>query len=164
MRRICTGCGSEIPEGNDFCYECGAWADKALLADDDGRYIYNKYCIRCGSPLNPDAEYCSECGAKTEESGIPIRNAYSRVTYTKRDLLAIFLAIVPGFLNIYGLGQIVQKRWSKAFTYICITAMLLYIEPAFIGSNNLMILLVLQLGMFVISTMDIFKGIAQGER
>lgn len=163
MRRICTGCGMEIPEGNDFCYECGAWADKALVIDDEGQYIYSKFCIKCGSPLSPDSEYCKECGAKTEESNIPISAFRTPRRYTNRDILALILAIVPGFLNIYGLGQIVQKRWSKAFTYICITAILLYIQPAFFASNNLLVLLFLQLGIFVISLLDIFKGINQGD-
>ena len=159
MKRICTGCGFEIPEGNDFCYECGAWADKALIVDDEGRNIVTKYCRECGKIIDPTSAFCPYCGSKTEEFNVPIRGSMTPVRYTNRDILAIFLAVIPGFFNIYGLGQIVQKKYAKAFTYICITLMLLYVAPSFTSQNSLMILLFIQLVLFGLSLFDVFKNI-----
>jgi len=160
MKHICSGCGSEIPEGQDFCYACGAWAKNSYDINDEGTVLYNKTCVRCGTVLTHDAEFCSHCGAKVTDSQIPINLRRSN-RLTKIDIIAILLAVIPGLFNIFGLGQIIQRRWSKAFVYICTTALLLYISPTLSEqSNGQFLLIVLQIGFFLVSVMDVFKGIA----
>ncbi len=59
MKHICSGCGSEIPEGNDFCYVCGAWTSKAFAINDEGTILYSSKCVNCGKELVPGAEFCA---------------------------------------------------------------------------------------------------------
>ena len=161
MKRICNGCGSEIPEDSDFCYACGAWADRSLIVNDDGTMLYSPVCLNCGEKLVPDAKFCQFCGAKTSEMAVPIRN--SMTSFDKKDIIAIILAIVPGLFNIFGLGQIVQKRWSKAFVYLCSTILLIYITPSLITvSTGYFVLIAIQVFFFVLSVMDVYKTALRG--
>jgi len=117
--------------------------------------------MKCGKELVPGAEFCSHCGARTKDSEIPINiNRSRKVKFTNLDFVAILLAVVPGLFNVFGLGQIIQRRWSKAFVYICATAIFLYISPAMMGSpNGRALMIALQIGFFIFSVLDVFKGI-----
>ena len=158
MRRICNGCGNEIEDGADFCYTCGAWAKNAFVLNDEGTVLYSNRCLNCGGDLPREAEFCPYCGAKADESQIRLRTRSPGLS--KTDVLAILLAVVPGFFNIFGLGQIVQRRWSKAFIFITLTIILLYLSPSFIGSTNTYyLLLFMQLGLFLFSLSDVFRSL-----
>lgn len=163
MKRICSGCGSEIPEGSDFCYACGAWATKSYTINDEGTILYSDKCVKCGKELVPGAEYCAYCGAKTSESNIPISTRPYGRQLTSKDVVAILLAVIPGLFNVFGLGQIIQKRWSKAFVYLCTTVLLFYVTPSLASTTNgIYIVIFMQVGFFFISVMDVFKGVAGG--
>ncbi len=160
MRYVCTGCGNEIPEGQEFCYVCGTWADKALKANDEGTVIFIPKCVYWGEDLPIDAVVCPKCGARTDRSHIDITAARGR-KMTTRDYLALLLALVLGFFNIFGIGQLVQGRWGKAFVFICITLMLWYLAPSFAESTNAhVVLVVMQFALFLLSVFDVFRGIA----
>lgn len=80
------------------------------------------------------------------------------------DYLSVTLAIIPGFFNIFGLGQIIQRRWSKAFVFICATALLFYITPAFLeNSSNYWLIIALQIIIFMFSLMDVFTHVGKRE-
>ena len=163
MKRICSGCGSEIPDGSDFCYSCGAWADKSFNINDEGTILYYQYCMKCGKELVPGAEFCVHCGAKAKDSEIPINIKKKTMHLDIWDLIAILLAVIPGFFNVFGLGQIIQRRWAKAFIYLCTTGLLFYVGPSISSqSNGEMLMLIIQIGFFFVSVMDVFRGI--GER
>jgi RNA polymerase subunit RPABC4/transcription elongation factor Spt4 len=157
MRNICTGCGNEIPPDQDFCYVCGTWADKGLKINDEATILYSPKCLECGKDLPADAEFCPFCGAPSDKSQVPITVGSRTSSFVR--ILSIILAVVPGFFNIFGLGQIVQRRWAKAFTFICITVLLLYLAPSMMStSNGRMVLTFIQLGVFFFSLMDVFRG------
>ncbi len=161
MKRICSGCGSEIPEGSDFCYACGAWATNSFAINDEGTVLYSNKCVKCGNALIPGSKYCAYCGAQASESNIPIRR--SSGAYSSKDIMAIMLAVIPGLFNVFGLGQIILRRWSKAFVYICSTLMLFYITPSLISSTNgYLILIFIQVFFFFISVWDVFRSISLG--
>lgn len=54
--RYCQNCGSELPEDERFCRECGASTrpQEAMTV---------KYCIECGRPVRQGARFCAGCGA-----------------------------------------------------------------------------------------------------
>jgi RNA polymerase subunit RPABC4/transcription elongation factor Spt4 len=162
MTRICRGCGNEVPEGQDFCYECGAWADNAIRLDDRGGITYSDMCLNCGKALPNGSEFCPYCGTKVQETHAePVA---TRRRWTTMDYLSVALAVIPGFFNIFGLGQIVQRRWSKAFVYICVTIVLMYISPSFLdNTNSYWIIIALQLGVFMFSIMDVFAHVGKRE-
>ncbi len=161
MRNVCSGCGEEIPEGNEFCYHCGAWTKDALHIDDKGTLVLGDMCSQCGKPLNPGDAFCAYCGTKAEPSGTPIVSAVPMKRLTSMDYAALALAFIPGlFFNIFGLGQVIQKRWSKAFVYLCISGLLFYIGPSMATTTSgTLMLLVMQIGVFLISFSDVFRGI-----
>jgi len=159
MKRICKGCGSEIPDGAEFCYACGAWAKDSLTINDEATFIYSDMCLNCGKELPKGSEFCPYCGTKAEKSHIPIANPV-RPKFTYMDYLAIVLAVIPGFFNIFGLGHIVQKQWSKAFMYICISAIILYIAPSMLVSVQAsMLMLFFEFLVLMFSVMDVFRNI-----
>lgn len=51
MSKICSKCGSQIPDGSAFCPVCGTSVPAG-------------FCANCGSPLNSGAAFCNKCGAK----------------------------------------------------------------------------------------------------
>jgi RNA polymerase subunit RPABC4/transcription elongation factor Spt4 len=162
MRRICRGCGYEIPDDSDFCHRCGEWADKALNVNDEGTVLYSDRCSSCGEDLPPGADFCPHCGASTAGSNINlVRRPFKLTT---NNIIAILLAVVPGFFNVFGLGQIYQRRWSKAFMFLAISALLIYVAPSFLQfTNTTMLLILIQVAMFMFSLSDVFGAIVRGE-
>jgi len=162
LRRMCTGCGSEIPEGQEFCYVCGAWTKNSLILDDDDQIRYSDMCLNCGKALPNDSEYCPFCGTKVEEhhkETVSVRRPWTMVDY-----LSVILAVIPGFFNIFGLGQIIQRRWSKAFVFICATILLLYLTPAFMENpSNYWVIVGMQVVLFLFSLMDVFSHVGKRE-
>jgi len=162
MRYVCTGCGNEIPDGQDFCYVCGSWKKNALSINDEGDTLYANTCTHCNKAIPAGSDYCPHCGEKLEDTNtVPI--TFRRVRpFTNKDLMAIALAIVPGFFNIFGLGQIVQRRWSRAFVFMAATLLLLYVGPSFLTTaNHYTILVILQVSVFIFSISDVLRGINQ---
>ncbi len=49
---LCASCGSDNPQANRFCLECGA----ALLVR----------CAKCGGEIPPRAKFCGACGEPLE--------------------------------------------------------------------------------------------------
>lgn len=157
MRLICSECGAEIPSGSDFCYRCGAMAKNPLRYDEEDDVVISNYCFKCGAAIGKDDQYCMKCGASLSSS--PLSAPTRREPMTWRSILAILLALIPGFFDIFGLGQLVQKRWGKAFIYISMTLILFYVEPAFLASKSATTLLMcLRLMIFIFQAMDVFKG------
>lgn len=52
-RPRCTGCGTYLEVGSQFCGECGHRLEARIPG-----------CHLCGSPLEPSAKFCGECGSK----------------------------------------------------------------------------------------------------
>jgi len=52
-RPRCTGCGTFLEVGSQFCGECGHRLEARIPG-----------CHLCGSPLEPSAKFCGECGSK----------------------------------------------------------------------------------------------------
>ena len=48
---VCSNCGTELEDGQKFCYECGAPVPQT------------KKCVKCGAELAIKMRFCPECGA-----------------------------------------------------------------------------------------------------
>ena len=78
MSTRCASCDAEIPEGGQFCIECGAPAGPAAtgaterLPDHQG----GLRCTFCGTHNPPNASFCVRCGRAltTAPSAEPPRN------------------------------------------------------------------------------------------
>lgn len=61
---ICPNCGTELSEGDAFCYACGY----KIQTESTG--FEGERCPSCGQSVERDDEFCAVCGAKlhTEEA------------------------------------------------------------------------------------------------
>jgi Putative virion core protein (lumpy skin disease virus) len=58
MARTCSSCGSNCPEGTNFCPECGT----KIISPPAGR----RFCSNCGTEIPPGGIFCGSCGTRTE--------------------------------------------------------------------------------------------------
>ena len=61
----CDGCGAEVPEGKNFCPNCGA-SMKSAEAPKKGRV-----CENCGADVPAGSKFCPNCGAVAKEKNCP---------------------------------------------------------------------------------------------
>ncbi len=59
----CTACNNEVPEGSNFCTECG----EALSESSSQPKPTKSMCPRCYAEFAPEVEFCKQCGTKTEK-------------------------------------------------------------------------------------------------
>ena len=78
------------------------------------------------------------------------------MTARSRPLRAILLALIPGFFNIFGLGHLLMRNWSKGLMYLAISVIIWYMCGWTFVSSNLMITL-LSVAVFFFQAMDIFR-------
>jgi len=64
--KFCTGCGTPLREGANFCSSCRQDVKKALKTDE--RTVGNKFCTGCGTPLREGANFCSTCGHEVKRT------------------------------------------------------------------------------------------------
>lgn len=148
MTIVCIECGREIPEDMDFCPFCGNYKTKALHFDSEGNFIPG-VCPSCGAELEEGARFCIKCGKPTQ---VVYRRAPVRAT--KRGSLALVLGVVFGFLNIYGVGHLIMRKWSRGFMFLAITAILMYLDPTILFSSSL-IFTMLRMGAYMYQIMDL---------
>ncbi|HZU25207.1 MAG TPA: AIM24 family protein [Bryobacteraceae bacterium] len=73
---FCTHCGTNIPEGANFCGGCGAALSRAPAAAPAPPPLHasaTAKCAWCGAPLDASQTSCPRCGATTKASGVPAR-------------------------------------------------------------------------------------------
>lgn len=149
MTLICGECGGVIPADMDFCPRCGSLRSNARVVND-GRTVGE--CPSCGGPLGPDDLYCGRCGSRistgTASQGVmrPRRNAN----------LAIMLALIPGFFNVFGLGHFVLRQYSRGIMFLVISVVLWYLGGWKPFPSSLL-LTVLTICVFFYQAMDILR-------
>ena len=60
---VCPSCGSEIPNTQKFCSNCGAPLPQAEAAPVQQA---GKVCPTCGTPVEEGQKFCSKCGSSVE--------------------------------------------------------------------------------------------------
>ena len=111
MKYICHDCGYEIPEDMEFCPHCGCMRDKSTPVDDQTGMPLG-VCPSCGAKTNPGDSFCGSCGAALPEVRVMVPKM------RKNGTLAIILGLFPGFFNIFGLGHLVMREWSKGAMFL----------------------------------------------
>ncbi len=139
---ICSECGREIPGNSDFCYHCGSLREKAHVIDYGSAQTpygdLSSLCPECGLANEGDFKFCRHCGVeiKTVETrevnrtppGVRYRNGYGATpVLQKNGGMAMLMAIVFGFVGIYGLGHLVMKKWSRGLMFLAMSAVNWYI-------------------------------------
>lgn len=156
MRLICHDCGYEIPEDMEFCPHCGCMRDKATPVSENGTPIH--VCPSCGTVYGPGDQFCGSCGSRIPET--PMYAAYPAPRMRRNGVLALVLAFIPGFFNIFGLGHFVMRQWSKGVMFLAISLILFYVNGGSFMPVNFAMTLVGWV-VFFYHCMDIFRAVYQ---
>ena len=68
--------------------------------------------------------------------------------------VAMFLALIPGFFSIYGLGHLVLKEWVRGAMFLAMTALYWYMRSS---TGNTLLLVVLSIGLFIYQALDLAR-------
>ncbi len=151
MKHICGECGAELEEGMDFCPRCGCMKDKSYVIDDSGNT--SRVCPQCGEPVGRFDEFCGHCGGKLEQP-VAMQMPFPRMK--KNGNLALVLAILPGFFNVFGLGHLVMKRYSRGAMFLAMSLILWYLNGWHLSSANLTVM-ILDILVFFYQSLDIMR-------
>ena len=148
MKYICHDCGYEIPGDMDFCPRCGCLRDRSTPVDDETGMPLG-VCPSCGAQSKPGYLYCGSCGAQLPQ----VRMVVPKLR--RNGMIALILGLVPGFLNIFGLGHLLLKEWSKGIMFLAMSAILFYINGGLIAQSMLMSLL--SVAVYFYQCMDLIR-------
>ncbi len=120
--KFCSECGHELEPGEEFCYNCGSL--RTFVVDGESRVVTEKgVCPICGNKNAEDAEFCDNCGRSLGEYEFnPVRTS----PLTVKDYLILAIALLPGAFNIFGLGHLLLKKYSRGLMYLIISIVLIY--------------------------------------
>jgi RNA polymerase subunit RPABC4/transcription elongation factor Spt4 len=62
---ICRGCNADIPDGSEFCPECGMFIAGEITAGDS-----NIVCKKCGATIPRNSVFCPDCGETVADEKI----------------------------------------------------------------------------------------------
>lgn len=123
LRVYCSECGHELEPGADFCYNCGSM--RTFSVDGNSRVQIEKgVCPFCGNLNAEDAGFCDKCGRRLGEYEFtPAR----KTPLGPKDYLIMAAAFLPGAFNIFGLGHLLLKKYSRGLMYLFISFVLIYL-------------------------------------
>ena len=138
----CPACGSQSPDWAEFCHHCGHFFSEGLresaLADPDRR------CESCGAERVEGSTFCNVCGHPFGRDADPTT--------------AKLLAVLPGFLYIYGLGHIYLRRYLKGGLLLAISVLNILLI-ALMGEQEMIRwgILLFDLAIFIWQTSDVYR-------
>ena len=144
MSFVCPECGMLMDDDADFCYRCGCKRSKAKTFVDDS--IRQTACPRCGAEIHEGEMFCRSCGSPLDVS--------SPLKASTNSTVAMFLALLPGFFSIYGLGHLVLKEWVRGAMFLAMTALYWYMRSS---TGNTLLLVVLSIGLFIYQARDLAR-------
>lgn len=153
MKLICGECRNAIPEGMDFCPRCGCTIDHAM-ALDDGNAV-GRICPSCGNMCSRADTFCGGCGTRLPPVAGP---GYTMQVMNRRGGLALVLGLIPGFFNIFGLGHLVLKQYSRGVMFLVMTAVLWYLNGWQLFSQSFLVS-VLSITLFFYQALDLMRHI-----
>ena len=134
MSRICGECGWDIPDDMDFCPRCGSRATIEVGGQDGSAMM----CPQCGTPFTPGDSYCGKCGAQLSRV-VPMA---VRARMRKHANLALMVALIAGFFNVFGLGHLILRSYSRGVMFLVLSVVIWYLNGwSLFGSDFVMVML-----------------------
>ena len=113
-----------------------------------------KVCGQCGKGLFDDDTFCTGCGYDGEM--LYADAPQTRTTNKSRNTVALCLALVPGLINIFGLGQLYLRYYVRAAIFITLTVVLYIVDLYYLTPDWEGYFSGLVVGVYLIQSMDIF--------
>ena len=126
-------------------------------------------CTECGRVHEDDMDFCPHCGStkggNVDPALIPPQfrivngpqGAYVAKVNMKVIYIALALALIPGVLDIFGLGHFVLKRYVSGLAFLSCTAIVYYERfTGYFGVSET-IMFVATLAVLVLQMWDIFR-------
>ncbi len=156
IRRYCLECGSEVEPGADFCYACGSRRVVEVRPDSNRVVMEPGHCPFCGHDNDPQAKFCTSCGRRIGEFEY-VPRLVKRLS--SMDFAILMAALVPGLFNVFGLGHLLAKKYSRAAVYLVISAVFLYIRYSVDLSevSTIIILELIGIVIYLKQSMEIFS-------
>jgi DNA-directed RNA polymerase subunit RPC12/RpoP len=157
MTYRCSECGSTVPNDADFCFSCGA--DKSKLYRDDPSGTEIAYCPKCGVRVDADVGNCPQCGepVRTLSFSRPVKNAF----------LALAAGIIPGFVDVHGIGHLVLGKYRRAAVFLGLSAVINLMKYMFMFGGGPAFLYYtftfLSLTVFLVQMLDLFNIVNGGQ-
>ena len=153
--RYCMECGSAVEPDADFCYTCGSRRIVDVRSSDNRILMEPGHCPYCGHDNIPEAKFCASCGRRIGEFE---HSAPTKTRLTSFDLLVIMAALVPGLFNVFGIGHLVARKYSRGVMYLIISAVFLYIRFASgtLSISTIILLEIIGVVIYLKQMMEIF--------
>lgn len=152
MKYVCPECKCQYEGDLDFCPRCGCMRDKAAALNDQGQI--ENVCPGCGERFNLGDRYCGKCGHELPAvASDPMAMAPHPRKY---GTVAIVAALLGGFFNVFGLGHIILKKYSRAAMFLVISLVLWYLNGWTWASTSILTL-VLDFVIYFYQCMDILR-------
>lgn len=151
MKYICHDCGNEIPDDMDFCPRCGCLREKSTPVDDNSGMPLG-VCPSCGAKIGFGDAFCGACGAALPQVQM------IRPKMRKFGGVAMVLALIPGFFNIFGLGHLLLKSWARGLMFLALTAIMFYVNGMSLFPTSFMLSLI-SVAIYFYQAMDIVRVI-----
>lgn len=159
MKFICRDCGYEIPDDMEFCPRCGCLREKSTPVDDSTGFPLN-VCPQCGAARSLTDEFCGACGAKLPS--LSTYRPYIRPKLRKNGALALMLALIPGFFNVFGLGHLVLRQWSRGAMFLAMSVLVWYLTDWKLYTDDLFVTMI-HILVYFYQAMDIFRVVYSPE-
>jgi hypothetical protein len=130
---LCRWCGTDMPDGSQFCLKCGQKTDGAAIKALPAATPSQLSCVSCGTSLAPTAAFCLKCGRPAPSTGnlealatvLAECMAFLRARRQRRILVWSFLLVLLGAVLWAVTGESPAARevqefvhWSQAQTIV----------------------------------------------
>ena len=113
------------------------------------------FCPKCGAQVPDNAQFCGSCGAQLPQV------QFVRPVLRKHGAIALALGLIPGFFNIFGLGHLVMREWSKGAMFLAMSVILIYVNGGLISTSFLMS--ILSVAVYFYQCMDLIRAVYSPE-
>ena len=112
-----------------------------------------KVCRQCGTEVFEEDGFCSRCGY----NGVMLDIDVSTVPVSKSTrMVAMLLAILPGLVNVFGIGHLFLGRYIRAGILLMITAAL-FLTSGYIPEDWKYPFLILIFVIYFVQAMDVMS-------
>lgn len=133
------------------------------------------HCNDCGYTSDGDLDFCIKCGSKnivnfvapTLPEGYEVVNTpnglvAANVPFVKKIPIALFLAFVPGLFDIFGLGQIVLKKYVKGVLFLASSAFCIAVSYFGFLPQIADYMWIISMAIFILQIVDLYRIITRG--